>query len=255
MFSQEICKVDQRRINDISFYTYYLSCLTISAFILLGVGGFILLQLGVIENLFLTIFFVILLYYTNLIFMGFLYPNKNVKLYSEYFFIFLIIIIFLHKIIISFMGALGGFFVNGMYFSISILCLSPFIVKHSIDCNFNKASFLNSMKIGSLVYIMEALFHLLLLIMHKKILGADSLKFVYFTSEKPINYTLNQLLVFQVLYYIAYLASVLFFWITFPKAQGFIIRFYNRHNLLFRFLHIITAIIGVGVAVLLIIFS
>ncbi|WP_227429551.1 hypothetical protein [Psychrobacter sp. I-STPA6b] len=123
MVNQQRSKIGESNINNIRFYTYYLSCLAVSAFVLVGIGSYILTFFEFIDVAHLILPCVGLIYYINLIFIGSLYPGKSVKKHTKEFFILILILIFLHKSILSLMGGIGGFVVNGMYYSIAISCL------------------------------------------------------------------------------------------------------------------------------------
>lgn len=219
-----------------TFLSYYLTSTAITAFLMFLVA--LLLIASEVLPRDLSFLITSFLYYLILIVLSiFYYPHRQQRSYKDIVF-WTLVVIFLHKLLITSTGGIGGWIINGMHYSITSIVLANLVVAYLSDNDAQPKTLFKVVKIGSLIYFSEAIFNSLFYFSHYYNKTSS-----HFTGD-PFSDNPNTFIALQFSYYLGYLLAIYLFYRSYPFIKHICTKL-GKYNVVCDIIKILLAPVGV----------
>lgn len=254
---KNICNKNPNNGFSSTYLFYYISAIFLSALIMGLLGLIAIDNFNALENPIMIIVVVTPLYFLQILTIGCLYPFSIPNFNAKSILTIVLPVIYFHKLILSGLGSIGGYVVNGLYYSISIICLAPVAVSYFIYKSFTKTSLYKVIVYGFLIILIENLFNAILYFSHYKVYLNSINKPDYTDYFKPDPFSPNPdlFLTNQIAFLITYILSVLLFFFIYPKLLIGIRQIHGNHVLIISIIKWSTFVAGMIPIFLLLIFA
>lgn len=222
-----------------TFLSYYLASTAITAFMMLTCFSFFIAFFDKFPK---NLYFIVtsFIYYLLLILLTLFYhPHRKARNYQAIT-LTIIIIIYLHKLLI------GNFIINILYYSICSIVLANIVAAYLSDKDAHKIALIQLIKIGTLIYVVEAIFNIL----HFYYNNATN----HGTNPQSILEDIQSLILGQLAYYLGYFLAIYAFYLSYPLIKNFRLKI-SEFEVIFDVLKILLAPVGVIAILLALIFA
>lgn len=248
---------NQKGVFSSTYFFYYTSAIAISTLFMGLLGILAINHFNALENTSMIIIVVTPLYFLQILTIACLYPFSVPNFNVSSILASILTIIYLHKLILSALGSIGGYVVNGLYYSISIICLAPVAVSYFINKSFTKTSLYKGIIYGILIILIENIFNAILYFSHYKVYldAVNTLEHTNYFTPDPFSPNSDLFLTNQIAFLSTYILSVLLFFFIYPKISVGIRQIHDNHTLIFSMLKWFTFVAGIIPVFLLLIFA